>query len=469
MIIGKGTKHIHLCTQMINRHGIISGATGTGKTVSLQLLAEKFSELGIPIFLADIKGDLSGLAKKGHLNNKIKERLNKVEITNFKLEKCPVVFWDIFGENGHPIRITVSEMGPLLLGRLLDLTLTQFGTLTQIFKIAEDYELPLRKLRDLQAVARYVELFAKDFSEDYGRISTTSVGAILRSLLLLETEQGDKFFGEPNLKILDLFRKDENRKGIINILSAENLIKTPKLYAMFLLWLLTSIYDQLPEVGDIEKPKFVFFFDEAHLLFEDTPKVLLEKIEQIVRLIRSKGVGIFFITQNPADIPLNILGQLGNRIQHALRSYTPKDFNAIKIIAQTFRSNNTINVEKAITQLQVGEALVSTLDTEGAPTIVEKILINPPATQIGPITEEERKQIIKSSPVYGFYEKEADRKSAFHIIEAIRKEQKLIETTDKLDKGGENQFEILTDSIVNTFIKSANSSLGRKFSKLLKF
>jgi len=466
MIIGKGSKNITLFTQMANRHGIVSGATGTGKTVSLQVITEQFSKAGVPVFLVDVKGDLAGIAKRGQLQDKVKERVQELEMTTFKTEACPVIFWDMFGDNGHPIRASISDMGSLLLGRLLSLSPTQVGTLTQIFKIAEDYDLPLIKLRDLQSVAQYVELFAKDFAEEYGKISTASIGAILRGLLVLETEEVNKLFGEPKLRILDLMRMKDGR-GIVNILSAEKLITKPKVYTTFLLWLLSELYTKLPEVGDREKPQLVFFFDEAHLLFEDAPKVLLEKVEQVIRLIRSKGVGIFFVTQSPADIPTNVLGQLGNRVQHALRAYTPKDSKAVRIMAQTFRSNPKINVEQAITQLKVGEALVSLLDENGTPEIVERVLMHPPSSQIGPISNEERAQLMKCSPLHEVYEREINAKAAYHIIKNIREEQKReTQLKPKTRKG--KQPENLMETVMNTFAKSNSSSLGSKIFKLLK-
>ncbi|MFC1669529.1 helicase HerA-like domain-containing protein, partial [Spirochaetota bacterium] len=378
MVIAGGEREHFLIPQMSNRHGLITGATGTGKTVSLQVLAENFSSMGVPVFMSDVKGDLSGISSGGKDHPKIKERLDKIGIEDFTFTGFPVEFWDIFSEKGHSVRTTVSEIGPILFSRLLDLNQTQSGTLTQVFRIADDNGLLLLDMKDLRSMVQHVGENGSEYTSEYGRISKASIGAIQRGLLILEENNGDILFGEPALNIDDLIQTDENGMGIINILTSDKLINMPKIYATFLLWLLSELFENLPEIGDPDKPVMVFFFDEAHLLFDDAPKVLLEKIEQVVRLIRSKGVGVYFVTQNPADIPDNVLGQLGNRIQHALRAFTPKDQKAVKVAAETFRENPNLDTEKAITELKVGEALVSFLDDNGSPSIVDRALIRPP-------------------------------------------------------------------------------------------
>ena len=418
-----GSMPLYIHPKMANRHGLIAGATGTGKTVSLQILAESFSELGVPVFMADMKGDLSGISKAGSLNSFIAKRQEEFGVT-FQFQEYPTRFFDIFAEKGHPLRTTISDMGPLLLSRLLMLNDTQSGVLNIVFRIADDNKMLLLDLKDLRAMLSYVGENARSFTTQYGNISAASIGAIQRGLLNLEDQGGDLFFGEPDFNIYD-FLQTEQGKGVINILAADKLLNSPKLYATFLLWMLSSLYEELPEVGDLERPKFIFFFDEAHLLFDDAPEVLLDKIEQIVRLIRSKGVGVYFITQNPLDLPENILGQLGNRIQHALRAFTPRDQKAVKTAAQTFRQNPTFDTETAILELATGEALVSFLDSKGAPSIVERAKMLCPQGQIGPITDAERAQAIKQSPLYGIYEKTTDRHSAYEILqeEALHKQQ----------------------------------------------
>ena len=410
---------ISLLPKMANRHGLIAGATGTGKTVTLQTLAEGFSKRGVPVFMADVKGDLAGMSQPGGNHPKIAERAKELGIADFKGEASPVVFWDIFGENGHPVRTTVSEMGPLLLGRLLDLNDTQTGVLNIIFKIADDNGLLLLDLKDLRSMVQHVAENAKDFKTQYGNVSAASAGAIQRNLLALESQGGDKFFGEPALDLDDLIQTDAGGRGVVNILAAEKLMQqSPKVYATFLLWLLSELFEQLPEVGDPEKPKLVFFFDEAHLLFADIEKALAEKIEQVVRLIRSKGVGVYFISQNPLDIPDIVLGQLGNRVQHALRAFTPRDQKAVQAAAETFRQNPKINVQTVLTELGVGEALVSMLDADGKPGVVERAKVAPPRSQVGPITADQRKQVISSSMLAGHYEKMVDRESAYERLRA---------------------------------------------------
>ena len=411
-------KELAFVPKMANRHGLITGATGTGKTITLQTLAETFSDMGVPVFAADIKGDLSGVAKIGGNKESVIKRVDgyKLKEKGFEFKAFPVQFWDVFGEQGHPVQTTISELGPLLLERLLMLNETQGAVLNLIFKIADENDLLLLDLKDLQKMLQYVGDNRAEFITTYGNISTASVGSIQRNLARLEAEGGTQFFGEPALDISDLIKTDHNGKGMINILAADKLMNSPRIYTTFLLWMLSNLYENLPEVGDMEKPKLVFFFDEAHLLFNDMPQILLEKVEQIVRLIRSKGVGVYFITQNPADIPDRILGQLGNRVQHALRAYTPNDQKAVKVAANTFRPNPKFDTETAITELQTGEALVSFLDEKGAPNPVERAFILPPEGQVGPITTEERTRLIQSSLLYGIYEKDIDRISAFEII-----------------------------------------------------
>jgi DNA helicase HerA-like ATPase len=414
--LSQGGTELLLLPRMANRHGLITGATGTGKTVSLQTIAENFSNIGVPVFMGDIKGDLSGISQPGGGNTKVQDRLNLLGITDFAFEGHPVTFWDVFGEQGHPLRATISEMGPLLLARLLNLNDTQSGVLTIAFKVADDNGLLLLDLKDLRAMLQYVGENAKQLTTEYGNVSPASVGAIQRGLLALEQQGGDRFFGEPAMNLDDLMQTDSNGKGLINILAADKLMTSPKLYATFLLWMLSELFERLPEVGDLDKPKLVFFFDEAHLLFDDAPDALLDKIEQVVRLIRSKGVGVYFITQNPLDVPLKVLGQLGNRVQHALRAFTPLDQKAVKTAAETFRQNPKFDTEEAITQLGVGEALVSFLDEKGIPGVVERAFVLPPHGQIGPIKPEQRRGLIASSLVYGVYEKLEDRESAYEIL-----------------------------------------------------
>lgn len=408
---------LFLLPGMANRHGLITGATGTGKTVTLQKLAESLSEIGVPVFMADVKGDLTGIAAEGQASEKLLARLKNIGITDWQPHSNPVVLWDIFGEKGHPVRATVSDLGPLLLARLLNLNEVQSGVLNIIFRIADDQGLLLLDFKDLRAITQYIGDNAKSFQNQYGNISSASVGAIQRGLLTLEQQGATHFFGEPMLDIKDWMRTDASGKGIINILSAEKLYQMPKLYAASLLWMLSELYEQLPEAGDLEKPKLVFFFDEAHLLFNDAPQVLLDKIEQVIRLIRSKGVGVWFVSQNPADIPDNVLGQLGNRVQHALRAFTPKDQKAVKTAAQTMRANPAFDTEKAIQELGTGEALVSFLDAKGSPSVVERAMVIAPCSRMGPVMDDERNGLINHSPVYGKYEDDLDRESAFEMLQ----------------------------------------------------
>src|SRR5690554_844293 len=419
-----------LIPRMANRHGLITGATGTGKTVTLQTLSETFSDMGVPVFAADMKGDLSGVAKTGGNKESVNKRVQQYNLQDkgFDYKPFPVRFWDVFGEQGHPVRTTVTSIGPLLLERLLNLNETQGAILTMAFRIADDNDLLLIDLKDLQKMLQFIGENRKEFTTKYGNISPASIGAIQRGLMRLESEGADKFFGEPDLEITDFIRTEQG-KGVINILAADKLMNSPRVYTTFLLWLLDDLYETLPEVGDLDKPKLVFFFDEAHLLFNDMPSSLLEKVEQIVRLIRSKGVGVYFCTQNPADIPPAILGQLGNRIQHALRAYTPNDQKAVRVAANTFRSNPAFDTIEAITQLNTGEALVSFLDEKGAPQMVERANILPPQGQIGPITTGERDQLMRASLIYGAYEDFSDRGSACEIL---TKKQELLEEERQL-------------------------------------
>lgn len=407
---------LHLLPALANRHGLITGATGTGKTVSLQVLAQRFSEIGVPVFMADVKGDLTGISQPGTLTPKMQERINQYGLPSPAFGGCPVTLWDVFGQQGHPVRATISDMGPLLLARMLNLNDTQEGVLQLVFKIADDQGLLLLDSKDLRAMLQYVGDHGKDFQTEYGNISAASIGTIQRGLMTLEEQGGKAFFGEPMLNIDDLLQTDSSGKGIVNILAADKLLLAPRLYSTFLLWLLSELFEHLPEVGDVEKPKCVFFFDEAHLLFNEAPKALLEKIEQVVRLIRSKGVGIYFVTQNPLDVPDTVLGQLGNRVQHALRAFTPRDQKAVQSAAETLRANPGLDVATAITELAVGEALVSFLDEKGRPSIVERAWVVPPAGRLGPVNPEERATLIQHSVVAGVYEQTEDRESAYEKL-----------------------------------------------------
>ncbi|HEX4871649.1 MAG TPA: helicase HerA-like domain-containing protein [Nevskiaceae bacterium] len=418
LLIGQGETAQRLLARYANRHGLVAGATGTGKTVTLQVLAEGFSELGVPVFAADVKGDLSGIGAAGEPKPRLLERAAQVGVPDFRVQATPTVFWDVFGQSGHPLRGTVSDMGPLLLARLLDLSEVQEAVLTLAFKIADDQGLLLIDLKDLRALLQHVGEHARDYGAQYGLVSPASVAAIQRGLLALESEGAASFFGEPALALTDLMRQDLSGRGIVNVLAADVLFQKPRLYATLLLWLLAELFEELPEAGDLDRPKLVFFFDEAHLLFKDAPKALVEKVEQVVRLIRSKGVGIYFVTQNPLDLPEAVLGQLGNRVQHALRAFTPRDQKAVRAAAETFRSNPRLDVEAAITELGVGEALVSVLEDKGIPGIVQKTLIRPPASRIGPLTAAERAQLIQRSPLAGRYEALVDRESAYEKLQA---------------------------------------------------
>ena len=424
LIAKNATAICELIPALANRHGLISGATGTGKTVTLQTLAENFSKIGVPVFMADVKGDLTGISQPGRVGDKLAGILKERGITQPESLACPTTLWDIFGEQGHPVRATVSDMGPLLLGRMLSLNDTQSGVLNMVFKIADDHGLLLLDLKDLRAMLQYVGDNSSAFTTQYGNVSAASVGAIQRGLLQIESQRGDQFFGEPMLNISDFMQTDSScgttasggGKGVINILTADKLMNAPRLYATFLLWLLSELFEQLPEIGDPEQPKLVFFFDEAHLLFNEAPKALVERIELVVRLVRSKGVGVYFVTQNPLDIPNSVLAQLGNRVQHALRAFTPRDQKAVQAAAQTMRQKPGLDIEAAITELAVGEALVSLLDEKGRPSITERVFVLPPGSQLGPITPEQRQSLIANSLVAGVYEKRADRESAYEKL-----------------------------------------------------
>ena len=416
LIAKNATTVCELLPALANRHGLITGATGTGKTVTLQTIAENLSRIGVPVFMADVKGDLTGISQAGKIGEKMAGILKERGIDTPTSAACPSTLWDVFGEQGHPVRATISDMGPLLLGRMLNLNETQAGVLNIVFKIADDNNMLLLDLKDLRAMLQYVGDNGGDFTTQYGNVSAASVGAIQRGLLQIESQGADKFFGEPMLNISD-FMQTVDGKGVINILAADKLLTSPRLYATFLLWMLSELFEQLPEVGDLDQPKLVFFFDEAHLLFNEAPKVLVERIELVVRLVRSKGVGVYFVTQNPLDIPDSVLAQLGNRVQHALRAFTPRDQKAVKATAQTMRQKPGLDIETAITELAVGEALISLLDSKGRPTMTERVYVLPPGSQIGPITPEQRQALLKNSLVAGVYEQVVDRESAHEKLQ----------------------------------------------------
>ncbi len=471
--LGCSDKDVGLLPRMANRHGLIAGATGTGKTVTLQGLAESFSRLGVPVFLADVKGDLSGLSQPGKPHPKVQERLDRMPLEAFSFRGFPVTFWDIYGKQGHPVRTTISEMGPLLLARLLNLNDTQQGVLALVFRVADENGWLLLDIKDLRAILQFVAENAAEFRTLYGNVSAASVGAIQRRLISLEDQGGTQLFGEPALNLGDLLQTDENGLGVINILAADQLMNAPQLYSTFLFWLLSELFEQLPEVGDQEKPKLVLFFDEAHLMFDDAPEALLDKIEQVVRLIRSKGVGVYFVTQNPLDIPDTVLGQLGNRIQHALRAYTAKDQKALRAAAQTFRDNPALDTERVISELGLGEALVSTLDAKGRPQMVERTLIRPPESQIGPISKPLRQTIMTGSLVAGIYDQAVDRQSAHEILseraakqaeeqKAAEVEQAQQKELAKAQKHGGSGRQGVLESFFKSAARAMGSSMGRQ-------
>lgn len=467
--IGKGETQQALELKLANRHGLIAGATGTGKTVSLQILAEGFSSQGVPVFMADVKGDLSGISQAGKTHKKLEERATTIGFEDYDYREFPTVFWDLYGKQGHPIRTTISEMGPLLLSRLLELNDTQEGVVNIVFKLADDEGMLLLDLKDFRAMLNFVGENAKELTTEYGNVSRASVGAIQRRLLVLEQQGGEHFFGEPALNLEDMMQTDSEGYGYINILAADKLMQSPRMYSTFLLWMLSELFEELPEVGDPDKPKLVFFFDEAHLLFNRAPRALVEKVEQVVKLIRSKGVGIYFVTQNPTDIPEGVLSQLGNRIQHALRAYTPREQKAVKVAADTFRANPKFDAAKAITELGVGEALVSTLQKKGVPSVVDRTLIRPPSSRLGPAKKAERKAVIESSHLLGVYDETVDRISAFENLKqrAEKSEEQEAPKTRRLEKvkpkakrGRQRQgvLETLGKSVART----VGSSLGRQ-------
>ncbi len=460
ILVGKGNKPVYLLPRLANRHGLIAGATGTGKTVTLKGLAESFSDLGVPVFLADVKGDLAGLCKKGEDTEKMQERISSLELDNFNFQSYPTRFWDVFGEKGHPVRATISEMGPMLLGRLMGLTEVQEGVLNIVFRIADDNGLLLVDMKDLRSMIQYVGEHAKEYTEKYGNVAAASIGAIQRAMLRLEDNGGNIFFGEPNLDIHDWMATDRGQ-GFINILDCQKLFMSPLLYSTFLLWMLSELYENMPEVGDLEKPKMVFFFDEAHLLFADAPKALVQKIEQVVKLIRSKGIGVYFITQNPTDIPDSVLAQLGNRVQHALRAYTPAELKVVNAAAQSFRENPTFKTKDVILELATGEALVSFLDEEGKPTVVERAMICPPQSYMGAIDDDRRETVITSSDVYGKYEEMVDNVTAYEVLQEARaQEADVAKKSSSSKKGVEstNVFARATKNAVSTLTREGTKS-----------
>jgi DNA helicase HerA-like ATPase len=461
ILIGKSGKPEYLDLRLANRHGLITGATGTGKTVTLQVLAEGFSNAGVPVFAADIKGDLSGVAEPGNSKEPFLKRAAELGI-EYAPDRFPVVFWDLFGEQGHRIRATVSEMGPLLLARLLDLNDTQEGVLNIAFRVADEQGLLLLDLKDLRALLQLVAENAQQLTATYGNVSKASVGTIQRQLLVLENQKGDEFLGEPALDIRDLMRTDRDGRGVVNILAADKLMNNPRLYATFLLWLMSELFEELPEVGDLDKPKLVFFFDEAHLLFNDAPQALIEAVERVVRLIRSKGVGVYFITQNPADMPETVLAQLGNRVQHALRAFTPRDQKAVRVAAQTFRQNPAIDTEKAIMELGVGEALVSTLEGKGAPSMVERTLVAPPMGQVGPIDAAQRRRIIAESALRGKYDQSIDPESAYELL--AKRAEKAAADAPQADAGGGGILDMI-GGLLGTSGKRGNLTVGQQVAR----
>lgn len=474
ILIGKGEQQVFLNPRYANRHGLIAGATGTGKTVSLQVLAEGFSKMGVPVFMADIKGDLTGLSQAGASHPKVDERIEKIGIEGFDFQGFPTVIWDLLGDQGHPIRATVSDMGPLLLSRLLDLNETQEGVLNIAFKFCDDEGLLLLDLPDLRTTLKYMGENRKEFQNAYGNVSGASIGAIQRRLLVIEEQGADHFFGEPALDLWDFMRTGAGGFGQINILAADQLMMAPRLYATFLLWLMSELFETLPEVGDLDKPRLVFFFDEAHLLFDDAPKALVEKVEQVVKLIRSKGVGIYFVTQNPLDIPDEVLGQLGNRVQHALRAFTPKDQKAVRAAAQTFRENPNLDTEDTIMQMGVGEALVSVLEEKGIPSVVQRTLVCPPNSRIGPASDAERADVLRKSPLAGRYDKMVDRDSAHERLsaraeqmaaaaeQAAAEEERIKAERRSSRSGGSNRRQSVGEALAKSVARSIGSQVGRR-------
>jgi DNA helicase HerA-like ATPase len=467
IFLGRSVEPEYLELKLANRHGLITGATGTGKTVSLQVLAEGFSAAGVPVFAADIKGDLSGVSEPGVKKDGLAKRAKEIGLDDWSNTAFPTVFWDVFGEQGHPVRATVQDMGPLLLARLLELNETQEGVLNILFRVAADEDMPLLDLKDLRAMANDIGQRGKSLMTKYGNVAAISVGAIQRRLLVLEEQGADAFFGEPALDIKDFMRVANDGRGYINVLAADRLMKTPRLYATFLLWMLAQLFDKLPEVGDVEKPKLVFFFDEAHLLFSEAPKALLEQVERVTRLIRSKGVGVYYITQNPRDVPNSVSAQLGNRVQHALRAFTPAEQKGIRAAAETFRPNPKLDMERVIQELKVGEALVSVLHGSGEPSVTQRTLIRPPSARIGPITPEERKALVEKSPIYGKYEETVDRDSAYELLQ--KRTQEAAVEQDRQDSswgsilmggGGTGRRQGYGETFTKAIMRSVASSIG---------
>ena len=469
IFLGRSIEPEYLELKLANRHGLVTGATGTGKTVSLQVMAEGFADAGVPVFAADIKGDLSGISRKGSQKDNLAKRAKEIGLDPWTNTSYPTVFWDLFGQEGHPIRATVQEMGPLLFSRLLELNETQEGVLNILFKVAADENMPLLDLKDLRSMANDVGQRGKSLMTKYGNVAAISVGAIQRRLLVLEEQGAANFFGEPALNIDDFIRVGPDGRGTINILSADKLMKTPRLYATFLLWMLAQLFDKLPEIGDPEKPKLVFFFDEAHLLFNEAPKALLNQVERVTRLIRSKGVGVYYVTQNPRDVPNTVSAQLGNRIQHALRAFTPVEQKGIRAAAETFRPNPKIDVERVIQELKVGEALVSVLHKGGEPSMVQRTLIRPPSARLGPVTPEERKETIEASPIYGKYEETVDRESAYEMLQKRTSEAASAQEADANSWGsilmgggsGNGRRQGYGETFAKSIMRSVASSIGR--------
>jgi DNA helicase HerA-like ATPase len=476
VFVGQSGKREVLYLPMANRHGLITGATGTGKTVTLQILSEGFSKAGVPVFAADVKGDLSGVSMKGTPRDFLLERARKIGWGDYGFDAFPVVFWDLFGRQGHPVRTTMTEMGPLLLSRLLGLSEAQEGAINIVFKLADEEGLAILDLKDFRALLSDLAERGKEIRTDYGNVASPTIGSIQRRLVVLDEQGAEHFFGEPALDIKDLMRTTPDGRGIINILAADQLMASPQLYATFLLWLLSELFEDLPEVGDPEKPRLVFFFDEAHLLFADAPPALLQKIEQVVKLVRSKGVGVYFVTQNPLDIPASVLSQLGNRVQHALRAYTPREQKAVKTAAETFRPNPAFDTEKTITELGVGEALVSVLDLKGVPTMVERTLIRPPSGRLGPITPEERAALLKASPLFGQYDKTVDRESAYELLaertaRAAHAEPAPASPKDRASKTKEparsERAARSRETATERFVKNVAGSVGREVGNIV--
>ncbi|PZF78213.1 ATP-binding protein [Aestuariivirga litoralis] len=472
VFIGQSTKREDLFLAMANRHGLVTGATGTGKTVTLQILAEGFCDAGVPVFAADVKGDLSGISMEGEPKEALVERAKSMGFDDYGFESIPTIFWDLFGQQGHPIRTTISDMGPLMLSRLMGLTDAQEGALNIAFKLADKEGLALLDLKDLRALLKELGDRGKELTTEYGNLAAPTIGAIQRRLVVLEEQGGNNFFGEPALDIHDFMRTTPAGKGYMNVLAADKLINSPQLYATFLLWMMSELFERMPEVGDPEKPKLVFFFDEAHLLFSEAPPGLVQKIEQTVKLIRSKGIGIYFVTQNPLDVPESVLAQMGNRVQHALRAYTPREQKAVATAASTFRPNPAFKTEEAITQLGKGEALVSVLDLKGVPTMVERTMVRPPSSRMGPITPEERQKIIRNSPVYGNYEEAEDRESAYEILMKRAEERGAAAEQAKAQKEADQQARAQArtptrETATDRFVKNMASTAGRQIGNML--